>query len=240
MANTLTQVGIETGDAVEAYHVTQSIDAFTGTVAYDISLSGSFNMTGSINGKPSVINPLTASYAMNALSSSYAITASHAITASGIPGTARYLPYWSGAFPAQSNTLSNSSIFQDSTGNILIGGTGAVTSKLYVSSTVAGYGGIQIVSSAGTSNSLTITHLGTNSKFIALTNSASSEIFSISTLGTALLTGSLSVSGSVNVTNLLTLSSQNPLPSVNNGSIAFSSSGDFYFGSGSVWNKLSL
>ena len=66
MANTLTQVGIETGNAVEAYHVTQSIDAFTGTVAYDISLSGSFNMTGSINGEPGVINPLTASYASTA------------------------------------------------------------------------------------------------------------------------------------------------------------------------------
>lgn len=72
MANTLTQVGIETGNAVEAYHVTQSIDAFTGTVAYDILLSGSFNMTGSINGQPNIINPLTAS---------------HAITASYVAGT---------------------------------------------------------------------------------------------------------------------------------------------------------
>ncbi len=52
MANTLNQVNIETGNIVEAYHVTQSIDAFTGVVAYDISLSGSFNMTGSINGEP--------------------------------------------------------------------------------------------------------------------------------------------------------------------------------------------
>lgn len=48
MAKTLTQVGIETGNTVEAYHVTQSIDAFTGVDAYDISLSGSFNVTGSV------------------------------------------------------------------------------------------------------------------------------------------------------------------------------------------------
>lgn len=48
MAKTLTQVGIETGNLVEAYHVTQSIDAFTGVDAYDISLSGSFNVTGSV------------------------------------------------------------------------------------------------------------------------------------------------------------------------------------------------
>jgi len=49
MALTLSQTGIETSNTVEAWHVTQSIDAFTGTEAYDITLSGSFNMTGSIN-----------------------------------------------------------------------------------------------------------------------------------------------------------------------------------------------
>ena len=49
MAKTLTQVGIETGNLVEAYHVTQSIDAFTGVDAYDISLSGSLNITGSLS-----------------------------------------------------------------------------------------------------------------------------------------------------------------------------------------------
>jgi hypothetical protein len=66
MANTLSKVGITTGNTVQDYHVTQSIDAFTATEAYDISLSGSFNMTGSINGEPGIINPLTASYAVTA------------------------------------------------------------------------------------------------------------------------------------------------------------------------------
>jgi hypothetical protein len=77
MARTLTQIGIETGNVVEAYHVSQSIDAFTGVEAYDISLSGSFNMTGLINGQPGVINPLTASWA---------ITASYAENAGGGAG----------------------------------------------------------------------------------------------------------------------------------------------------------
>ena len=77
MAKTLTQIGIETGNVVEAYHVSQSIDAFTGVEAYDISLSGSFNMTGLINGQPGVINPLTASWA---------ITASYAENAGGGAG----------------------------------------------------------------------------------------------------------------------------------------------------------
>lgn len=63
MAKILNKTGITTGDTVRAPHVTQSIDAFTGIDAYDISLSGSFNMTGSINGQPGTINPFTASYA---------------------------------------------------------------------------------------------------------------------------------------------------------------------------------
>jgi hypothetical protein len=85
MANTLTQIGIETGNTVEAYHVSQSIDAFTGAEAYDITLSGSFNMTGPINGEPGLINPLTASYAITSsyvLSSSYAVSASYVLSSS--------------------------------------------------------------------------------------------------------------------------------------------------------------
>lgn len=66
MAKTLTKSGITTGTTVEAFHVTQSVDAFTGTDAYNISLSGSFNMTGSINGQPGVTNDLTSSYAITA------------------------------------------------------------------------------------------------------------------------------------------------------------------------------
>jgi hypothetical protein len=85
MAKTLSQIGIDTTQTVEAWHVTQSIDAFTGAEAYNITLSGSFNMTGPINGQPGLVNPLTASYV---ISSSYAETstsASNALTASHAP-----------------------------------------------------------------------------------------------------------------------------------------------------------
>ena len=47
MALTLNKIGITTGNTVEAYHVTQSIDAFTGLESYDINLSGSYTVTGS-------------------------------------------------------------------------------------------------------------------------------------------------------------------------------------------------
>ena len=49
MAKILDKIGITTGNTVEAYHVTQSIDAFTGLEEYDIFLSGSLNITGSID-----------------------------------------------------------------------------------------------------------------------------------------------------------------------------------------------
>ena len=42
------------------------------------------------------------------------------------------------------------------------------------------------------------------------------------------------------VSSLLTIAPSDPLPSQVNGAIAFSSSGDFYFGSGSAWNKITL
>lgn len=48
MAKTLNKTGITTGNTVRAYHVTQSVDAFTGIDAYDITISGSLNVTGSI------------------------------------------------------------------------------------------------------------------------------------------------------------------------------------------------
>ena len=50
MAKTLSKTGITTTSTIEAWHVTQSIDAFSGTDAYDITLSGSLNVEGSISG----------------------------------------------------------------------------------------------------------------------------------------------------------------------------------------------
>ena len=48
MANTLSKQGIETGEIIEALHVSQSVDAFTGANAYNIKISGSLNVTGSL------------------------------------------------------------------------------------------------------------------------------------------------------------------------------------------------
>ena len=48
MANILSKTGITTGHSVDAWHITQSVDAFTGDVDYDITVSGSFTLTGSL------------------------------------------------------------------------------------------------------------------------------------------------------------------------------------------------
>lgn len=48
MALTLSKTGITNGQTIQVGHVTQSIDAFTKVTAYDISLSGSLTLTGSV------------------------------------------------------------------------------------------------------------------------------------------------------------------------------------------------
>jgi len=48
MAKTLDKSGITDSSTIEAWHVTQSIDALKGTDAYDITISGSLNLTGSV------------------------------------------------------------------------------------------------------------------------------------------------------------------------------------------------
>jgi hypothetical protein len=48
MALTLSKTGITDGSTIQVGHVTQSVDAFTKAVAYDISLSGSLTLTGSV------------------------------------------------------------------------------------------------------------------------------------------------------------------------------------------------
>jgi hypothetical protein len=70
MANTLSKSGIVLGHEVDAWHVTQSVDAFTKVSAYDITVSGSFTLTGSLKVSGSVLGRTTGT-------ASYAVTSSH-------------------------------------------------------------------------------------------------------------------------------------------------------------------
>jgi len=73
---------------VQSWHVSQSVDAFTGASDYDITISGSLTVigpvsssggfTGSLQGTASwANNAVTASYILNAVSASFASTASY-------------------------------------------------------------------------------------------------------------------------------------------------------------------
>jgi hypothetical protein len=48
MALTLSKTGIAQDQTINAWHVTQSVDALTGTAAYDITVSGSLVVSGSV------------------------------------------------------------------------------------------------------------------------------------------------------------------------------------------------
>jgi len=85
MAKVLSKTGIVTGNEVEAWHVTQSIDAFTGVEAYDITISGSFTLTGSLNLDGNLVGETTgtssfadyADYTLFSLQTDVANTASY-------------------------------------------------------------------------------------------------------------------------------------------------------------------
>jgi len=68
MAKILSKSGVTSLSVVKPGQISQSIDAFTGAHAYDIYLSGSFNMTGSITGS-STVSMLTASIGGGAFTS---------------------------------------------------------------------------------------------------------------------------------------------------------------------------
>lgn len=132
---------------IESWHVSQSVDAFTGTQAYDITLSGSFTLTGSqyVTGSISSSGGAntvgfygTSSWAVSsskAISSSFATTASYIVsssyaTTSSFASTASYIQtvqtasYVLGtAYPSGSSFISNS-VFK------FIAGAGKTTSGI--------------------------------------------------------------------------------------------------------------
>lgn len=83
MANQLSKTGIQNSQTIQAWHVTQSIDALTAAEAYDITISGSLTLTGSVSSLNGFTGDLvgTASWASNATSATNASSASIANSA---------------------------------------------------------------------------------------------------------------------------------------------------------------
>jgi hypothetical protein len=161
MAQILTKNGILSGSIVQPGHVTQSIDAFTGTQAYDITLSGSLVVTGSVildtiinknfHGTASYV--ITSSYASTSSISSYALTTSFADNETIIlqlysPRTdiSQSYNYYIGAGNQSTSSFDlvgivypkgNGIIYRTTVTSVVAGITGSLTSgvKLFVNST---------------------------------------------------------------------------------------------------------
>ncbi len=117
---------IATGEIVQAPHVYQFVRAFAGLEAYNIFLSGSFNVTGStsLSGSLNIIG-LTVSNPSSVLGvdssgnvffmNTSSIFPSNGLTGNGLD---HYLAMWSG-----SSYITSSIVYQNSLGNIGIGTT---------------------------------------------------------------------------------------------------------------------
>jgi len=105
MALTLSKTGITTGQTIQPFHVTQSVDAFTGLTAYDITISGSLTLTGSVSSQNGITGNLvgTSSWATNAIVSN---TVRPSNTVSNFGYTVPYL----------SGTGSTATLFYSTTG----------------------------------------------------------------------------------------------------------------------------
>lgn len=94
MALTLSKTGIDQTQTINAWHVTQSIDALTGTQAYDIKISGSLNLTGSVTS----LNGFTGNLTGNASSATVTDSANgYYIPSGSVLAAAGILKFFAGA-----------------------------------------------------------------------------------------------------------------------------------------------
>ena len=208
MAKQLSKSGISTNDAILAWHVTQSVDAFTGTEAYDVTISGSLTITGSTSGTftgsftGSFDGSITsASYAATATSASYAATAtsaSYALTASFLEGGVTSASYASTASYILASNIDQPFTNITASGNISASGT-IVANKIESSNLVSHLGDANTGIAFG------------NDTVVIEANDINMAIFSTSgqTIGNALYTttilgSSLTVTSPITASNLPT------------------------------------
>ena len=224
MAKELSKSGILTGADILAGHVTQSVDALTGIEAYDITISGSLEVTGSVLIDGLASNAQSNVLTYNTSSGQLYYTASSAIGGGGggptpnlqqvttqgntttndikITGSlyqSGSLAYFqSGEFAVDALGDTVFSVGQSSTQNIKIGipTTSTEVRSPLTASIISASGDIQALSFtgvAGTTNNLTSSYAITASH--ALNGGSGSPAFPFT--GSALITGSLGVTGSI-------------------------------------------
>jgi len=130
MAKVLSKSNIANSNTIEAWQVSQSVDAFTGVAAYDITISGSLEVTGSTNlsGSTTIVGGdltvrgfanATASWADNVVNTPTNVN--RYISPSGVPPTLFNTQMIAGAgiIPSGSSTLIIDVTPIDLTGKIL-------------------------------------------------------------------------------------------------------------------------
>jgi hypothetical protein len=168
MANILSKSGIVLGHEVDAWHVTQSIDAFTKVSAYDITVSGSFTLTGSLKVSGSVLGRTTgtASYAVSSSYSNYAITVTSASKAEYNETDQYTLQFY---YPTTSS-ISTADFYNIGIGeNLRVGGRVGITTP--IKSVITGG---TVVSTASTI---------TNKDYALYISNATSDIYTFTTTG---------------------------------------------------------
>jgi hypothetical protein len=168
MANTLSKSGIVLGHEVDAWHVTQSIDAFTKVSAYDITVSGSFTLTGSLKVSGSVLGRTTAT-------ASYAVTSSYAMFAQNITSASKAEYNLTDQYTLQFYYPTTSSIPTDDFYNIGIGENLRIGGRVGITIPIDSYiVGATVVSTVSTINS---------KEYVLYINNATVEIYTFTTLG---------------------------------------------------------
>jgi hypothetical protein len=186
----------------------------------------------------------TASYVLQAVSASYAATASYvenAQTASYVQ-TAQTASYVN---PLTQNVQITGSL--DQTGSLALGYRSSNYSNIDISRLGNNYHDVIIASGIEGQSANTLINLRQNptadQSFITVTSPGYVDIYGekyVNCRSNQSGGASVRVTGSVNISRLMTLGELDPLPAAVNGSIAFSSSGDFYLASGSAWHVLTL
>jgi hypothetical protein len=232
-----------------SYAATASFVQIAQTASYVLnSISSSFASTASF-----VRTAQTASYVLNAVSSSFASTASFVQTAQTASyvvtaQTASYITTAQTASyinPLAQNIQITGSLNQ--TGSLTLGYKSFNYSNIDISKDINNYHNIIIASGVEGQYANTMINLLQNptseQSLISFSSPGYIDIYGekyINFRSNQAGGASVRVTGSVNISSLITLGGLNPLPAAVNGSIAFSSSGDFYLASGSAWHVLTL
>ena len=158
MALTLNKTGITNNSTIQAWHVSQSIDALTGAVAYNITISGSLKLTGSVTSQNGYTGSLygtsswaeSSSYSIESISSSYSTTSEKvvgAFSSNGQPSIAGNLKFVGGAAQIPSGNKDVPITISELNGKTL--GTDCFVSIAYSSSVTASNMQVGVDSLAG-------------------------------------------------------------------------------------------